>query len=133
MGRRISLPTDSMMCSDLIYAGTEFKDYSNKAELYFKAVFKDVVYLILFWIIYVVILLFFKKYHLKSQMRKSNIPVILIITISCENKIVQEESKMTIDTISANQPKTAQINQNINGQPKSTSSKQVQFCCFFCR
>ncbi|WP_407517992.1 hypothetical protein [Elizabethkingia anophelis] len=64
-GTKISLPTDGMMCSDLIYAGTEFKDYSNKAELYFKAVFKDIVYLILFWIVYVVILLFFKKYHLK--------------------------------------------------------------------
>ncbi|HIC8924098.1 hypothetical protein CMT75_12400 [Elizabethkingia anophelis] len=62
-------------------------------------------------------------------MRKVILPVILIITISCENKIVQE-SKMTADTISASQPKTAQINQNINGQPKSTSSNKYSFVVF---
>lgn len=64
-GTKISLSTAGLMCSDLIYAGTDFKDYSNKAELYFKAVFKDFMYLILFWISYVLILLFFKKYQIK--------------------------------------------------------------------
>ncbi|OPB88523.1 hypothetical protein [Elizabethkingia ursingii] len=64
-GTKISLPTAGLMCSDLIYAGTDFKDYSNKAELYFKAVFKDFIYLILFWMSYVLILLFFKKYQIK--------------------------------------------------------------------
>lgn len=64
-GTKISLPTTGLMCSDLIYAGTDFKDYSNKAGLYFKAVFKDFIYLILFWMSYVLILLFFKKYQIK--------------------------------------------------------------------
>ncbi|OPB84423.1 hypothetical protein [Elizabethkingia ursingii] len=64
-GTKINLPTAGLMCSDLIYAGTDFKDYSNKAELYFKAVFKDFIFLILFWISYVLILLFFKKYQIK--------------------------------------------------------------------
>lgn len=62
-------------------------------------------------------------------MRKIIFPIILIITISCENKIVQE-SKTTADTISTNQPKTAQNYQNINGQPKSTSSNKYSFVVF---
>lgn len=118
------------MCSDLIYAGTDFKDYSNKAELYFKAVFKDVVYLILFWIVYVIILLFSKIPLKNHQMRKVILPVILIIIISCENKIVQEESNTTIDTARINQPKTAQINQNIVDQPKSISDSRYSFVVF---
>ncbi|MCT3760567.1 SH3 domain-containing protein [Elizabethkingia anophelis] len=60
-------------------------------------------------------------------MRKVILPVILIITISCENKIVQE-SKTTVDTI--NQLKTAQNYQNIGDQPKSTSSNKYSFVVF---
>ncbi|KFC33520.1 hypothetical protein FF18_08965 [Elizabethkingia anophelis] len=62
-------------------------------------------------------------------MRKVILPVILIIVISCENKIVQE-SKTTADTISANQLKTAQINQNIGDRPKSISSNKYSFVVF---
>ncbi|MEN5133373.1 hypothetical protein [Elizabethkingia anophelis] len=62
-------------------------------------------------------------------MRRVIFPVILIITISCENKIVQE-SKTTADTISTNHPKTAQNYQNINGQPKSISDKKYSFVVF---
>ncbi|HBN6703975.1 TPA: SH3 domain-containing protein [Elizabethkingia anophelis] len=62
-------------------------------------------------------------------MRKVILSLILIITISCENKIVQE-SKTTADTISASQPKTAQINQNIGDQPKSTSDNKYSFVVF---
>ncbi|HFK5567971.1 TPA: SH3 domain-containing protein [Elizabethkingia anophelis] len=62
-------------------------------------------------------------------MRKVILSVILIIAVSCENKIVQE-SKTTVDTISANQLKTAQNYQNINGHPKSTSSNKYSFVVF---
>lgn len=63
-------------------------------------------------------------------MRKVILPVILIIIISCENKIVQEESNTTIDTARINQPKTAQINQNIVDQPKSISDSRYSFVVF---
>ncbi|MCT4077216.1 SH3 domain-containing protein [Elizabethkingia anophelis] len=62
-------------------------------------------------------------------MRKVIFPVILIIAVSCENKIVQE-SKTTADTISVNQLKTAQINQNIGDQPKSVSDHKYSFVVF---
>ncbi|MDV3931281.1 hypothetical protein [Elizabethkingia anophelis] len=62
-------------------------------------------------------------------MRKVIFPVILIVAVSCENKVVQEP-KTTVDTISTNQLKTAQNYQNINGQPKSTSSNKYSFVVF---
>ncbi|EQB92701.1 SH3 domain-containing protein [Elizabethkingia anophelis] len=62
-------------------------------------------------------------------MRKVIFPVILIITVSCENKIVQE-SKTTVDTINASQPKAAQNYQNINGKPKSVSDNKYSFVVF---
>ncbi|WP_260127639.1 hypothetical protein [Elizabethkingia anophelis] len=62
-------------------------------------------------------------------MRRVIFPVILIIVISCENKIVQE-SKTTVDTINASQPKTARINQNIGDQPKSVSDHKYSFVVF---
>ncbi|HFK5521271.1 hypothetical protein CMU85_10115 [Elizabethkingia anophelis] len=62
-------------------------------------------------------------------MRRVILPVILIIAVSCENKIVQE-SKTTADSISTNHLKTAQINQNINGQPKSVSDHKYSFVVF---
>ncbi|MCT4181703.1 SH3 domain-containing protein [Elizabethkingia anophelis] len=62
-------------------------------------------------------------------MRRVIFPIILIITISCENKIVQE-SKTTGDTARINQPKTAQINQNIVDQSKSISSNKYSFVVF---
>ncbi|MCT4003717.1 SH3 domain-containing protein [Elizabethkingia anophelis] len=62
-------------------------------------------------------------------MRRVIFPIILIITISCENKIVQE-SKTTVDTISANQPKTAQINQNIGDEPNGVSDNKYSFVVF---
>ncbi|MCT4185170.1 SH3 domain-containing protein [Elizabethkingia anophelis] len=62
-------------------------------------------------------------------MRRVILPVILIIAVSCENKIVQE-SKTTADSISTNQLKTAQINQNINGHPKSVSDHKYSFVVF---
>ncbi|MDV4068899.1 hypothetical protein CMT34_11920 [Elizabethkingia anophelis] len=62
-------------------------------------------------------------------MRRVIFPIILIITISCENKIVQE-SKTTADTISSNQLKTAQVNQNIGNEPKSVSNNKYSFVVF---
>ncbi|WP_419488768.1 hypothetical protein [Chryseobacterium bernardetii] len=63
-GTRIDLPTNGMMCSELLY-DSEFKRYSNKGILYLKAVFSDYKFLILIWIICTCIILFFKKYRLK--------------------------------------------------------------------
>ncbi len=63
-------------------------------------------------------------------MRKVILPVILIIIISCENKIVQEESRTTADTIVTSKSKTAQINQNIVDQPKSISDSRYSFVVF---
>ncbi|MHC6201532.1 hypothetical protein [Elizabethkingia miricola] len=63
-------------------------------------------------------------------MRRVIFPIILIITISCENKIVQEESKTTVDTARINQLKTAHINQNIVDQPKSISDSRYSFVVF---
>ncbi|HCD9236734.1 TPA: SH3 domain-containing protein [Elizabethkingia anophelis] len=62
-------------------------------------------------------------------MRRVIFPVILIVAVSCENKIVQE-SKTTADTISANQLKTAQNYQNIGDQPKNVSDNKYSFVVF---
>jgi hypothetical protein len=63
-GTRIDLPTNGMMCSELLY-DSEFKRYSNKGVLYAKSVFNDYKYLLLFWFAYTLIVLFFKRYRLK--------------------------------------------------------------------
>jgi hypothetical protein len=63
-GTKIDLPTNGMMCSELLY-DSEFKSYSNKGILYAKAVFIDYKYLLLFWLTYTLIVLFFKRYRLK--------------------------------------------------------------------
>ncbi|WP_336963217.1 hypothetical protein [Chryseobacterium contaminans] len=63
-GTKIDLPTNGMMCSELLY-DSEFKSYSNKGLLYAKSVFSDYKYLLLFWLAYTLIILFFKRYRLK--------------------------------------------------------------------
>lgn len=62
-GTRIDLPTNGMMCSELLF-DSDFKKYSNKGVLYLKAVFIDYKYLLLFWVVYTLIILFFKRYRL---------------------------------------------------------------------
>ncbi|GAA5100570.1 hypothetical protein GCM10023210_39220 [Chryseobacterium ginsengisoli] len=89
-GTKISLPTNGMMCSELLFKDTDFKRYSNQAVLYFKAVFSDYKYLLLFWITYMLIVLFFKRYRLKVL-----ILVLPITIISCDNKIVHENASTT--------------------------------------
>ncbi|WP_071254678.1 hypothetical protein [Chryseobacterium sp. ERMR1:04] len=76
-GTKINLPTNGMMCSELILEGSDFKSYSNKGVLYAKSVFNDYKYLLLFWLIYTLIVLFFKRYRLKI--------LILILPISILN------------------------------------------------
>lgn len=63
-GTKIDLPTNGMMCSELLY-DSDFKSYSNKGVLYAKSVFSDYKYLLLFWLAYTLIVLFFKRYRLK--------------------------------------------------------------------
>lgn len=64
-GTKISLPTNGMMCSELIFKDSDFKKYSNQVILYFKAIFSDYKYLLLITFAYTLIILFFKKYRLK--------------------------------------------------------------------
>ncbi|OPB84424.1 SH3 domain-containing protein [Elizabethkingia ursingii] len=65
-------------------------------------------------------------------MRKVIFPIILLITaLSCENKIVQEESKTTVDTAGIDQPKTAQSSRNTSiDQPKSITDHKYSFVVF---
>jgi len=89
-GTKINLPTNGMMCSELIFKDSDFKKYPNQVVLYFKAIFSDYKYLLSFWLAYTLIILFFKRYRLKVLI------LILPITITnCDNKIVQEKVPTT--------------------------------------
>lgn len=88
-GTKIDLPTNGMMCSELLY-DSNFKKYSNKGILYAKAVFSDYKYLLFFWLAYTLIILFFKRYRLKVL-----ILILPITIINCDNKIVQEKASTT--------------------------------------
>ncbi|MCA6068975.1 hypothetical protein JI747_017550 [Chryseobacterium sp. RG1] len=77
-GTKINLPTNGMMCSELMY-DSEFKSYSNKGVLYAKSVFSDYKYLLLFWLAYTLIILFFKKYRLKVL-----ILILPTLSMSCD-------------------------------------------------
>ncbi|VXC62051.1 hypothetical protein [Chryseobacterium sp. 8AT] len=112
-GTKIDLPTNGMMCSELLY-DSDFKRYSNKVVLYAKSVFSDYKYLLLFWFAYILVVLFFKRYRLKVL-----ILILPTLSISCDNKIVQEKDSATAiqgDTV-------AQNNQAIQS---SVSSKTEQ-------
>lgn len=85
-GTKIDLPTNGMMCSELLFDDSDFKEYSNKVVLYAKSVFNDYKYLLLFWLAYTLTVLFFKRYRLKVM-----ILILPISLISCDNKIVQEK------------------------------------------
>ena len=118
-GTKIDLPTNGMMCSELLF-DSDFKKYSNKGVLYAKAVFSDYKYL-LFWLTYTLVVLFFKRYRLKVL-----ILILPTLSISCDNKIVQEKDSATAiqgDTV-------AQNNQAIQSfsQFKNRTNK-----AFFCR
>lgn len=109
-GTKIDLPTNGMMCSELLY-DSDFKRYSNKVVLYAKSVFIDYKYLLLFGFAYTLVVLFFKRYRLKVL-----ILILPTLSISCDNKIVQEKSSITAiqgDTIAQNKSsissKTEQI------------------------
>ena len=64
-GTEINIPPNGMMSSELHFSGTEFKSYSNKVQIYFKAIFKDLKYVLMIWGVFILVLLFFKKYKLK--------------------------------------------------------------------
>jgi hypothetical protein len=101
-GTKIDLPTNGMMCSELLF-DSDFRKYSNKVVLYAKSVFNDYKYLLLFWLAYTLIVLFFKKYRLKVL-----ILILPISMVSCDNKIIQEKgsiSPIQADTATQNTPK----------------------------
>lgn len=108
-GTKIDLPTNGMMCSELLY-DSEFKSYSNKGVLYAKSVFTDYKYLLLFWLAYTLIVLFFKRHRLKVL-----ILILPILGMSCD-KTKQELitlPKTAIDTAkTALNNSNAQIHQN---------------------
>ena len=62
-GTRIDLPTNGMMCSELLF-DSDFKKYSNKGVLYLKAAFADYKYLLILTVVYALVILFFKRYRL---------------------------------------------------------------------
>lgn len=120
-GTKIDLPTNGMMCSELLY-DSEFKSYSNKGILYAKSVFSDYKYLLLFWLAYTLIVLFFKRYRLKIL-----ILILPMLGMSCENKVVQEKTStaaIQADTAIQNtQPTTSLPN-------TETSPKRYSFVVF---
>lgn len=114
-GTKIDLPTNGMMCSELLFDDSDFKEYSNKVVLYAKSVFSDYKYLLLFWLAYTLIVLFFKRYRLKVL-----ILILPISIMSCDSKITQEKGSTTAiqgDSIVQNnqvtqsliEPKTEQV------------------------
>lgn len=103
-GTKIDLPTNGMMCSELLY-DSDFKKYSNKGILYTKSVFADYKYLLLFWLAYTLIVLFFKKYRLKVL-----ILILPMLGISCDK--TKQEPITTSKTV-INTPKTVLNNPNV--------------------
>lgn len=89
-GTKIDLPTNGMMCSELLFDDSDFKEYSNKVILYAKSVFSDYKYLLLFWLAYTLTVLFFKRYRLKVL-----ILILPISLMSCDSKITQEKGSTT--------------------------------------
>jgi hypothetical protein len=89
-GTKIDLPTNGMMCSELLY-DSEFKSYPNKGLLYVKSVFNDYKYLLLFWLAYSLIILFFKRYRLKVM-----ILILPMLGMSCDK--TKQESTAPINT-----------------------------------
>lgn len=89
-GTKIDLPTNGMMCSELLFDDSDFKKYSNKVVLYAKSVFSDYKYLLLFWLAYTLTVLFFKRYRLKVL-----ILILPISIMSCDSKITQEKGSAT--------------------------------------
>jgi len=120
-GTKIDLPTNGMMCSELLY-DSEFKSYSNKGVLYAKSVFTDYKYLLLFWLAYTLIVLFFKRYRLKVLIL--TLPITLM---NCENKIVQEKASTTVmqadTTVQNTQPTTSLLD-------TETMQKRYSFVVF---
>lgn len=100
-GTKIDLPTNSMMCSELLIEGSDFKSYSNKGLLFAKSIFNDYKYLLFFWLVYTLITLFFKRYRLKVL-----ILILPTLGISCD-KAKQEPNGRCIRPID-----TAKINSN---------------------
>lgn len=77
---KIDLSSNGMMCSELLY-DSDFKEYSNKGVLYAKSVFSDYKYLLLFWLAYILIILFFKRYRLKVL-----ILILPVLGVNCSKK-----------------------------------------------
>lgn len=65
-GTKIDLPTNGMMCSELMIEGSDFKSYSNKALLFAKSVLSDYKYLMLFWLVYALIITVFQEIQIKG-------------------------------------------------------------------
>lgn len=98
-GTKIDLPTNGMMCSELLY-DSEFKSYSNKGLLYAKSVFSDYKYLLLFWLVYTLIILFFKRYRLKVL-----ILILPILDMSCDKTKQESTTPINIVKIDSNNTK----------------------------
>lgn len=116
-GTRINLPTNRMMCSELMVDGSDFKSYSNKGLLFAKSVFNDYKYLLLFWLVYTSITLFFKRYRLKV--------LILILSnlgISCDKT---KQEPITISKTSIDTAKTTLNNPNVL-IPKNTLKAAIK-------
>lgn len=113
---KIDLPTNGMMCSELILEDSDFKSYSNKGLLFAKSVFNDYKYLLLFWLVYTLITLFFKRYRLKVLI------LILPISIWSCNKASHEPIGDCIRHID-----TAKIDSNIqdNKTLQTTSTTAI--------
>ncbi|WP_313001832.1 hypothetical protein [Chryseobacterium gleum] len=78
-GTKIDLPTNGMMCSELLLEGSDFKSYSNKGVLYAKSVFHDYKFFLIVWLAFTLIVLFFKKYRLKML-----ILILPTLSMSCD-------------------------------------------------
>ncbi|WP_428070390.1 hypothetical protein [Chryseobacterium gambrini] len=100
-GTRINLATNGMMCIELLIEGSDFKSYSNKGLLFAKSILSDYKYLLLFWFIYTLVTLFFKRYRLRVL-----ILILPTLGISCD-KTKQEPITNCIRPIN-----TAKINPN---------------------
>lgn len=118
-GTRINLPTNGMMCSELMIEGSDFKSYSNKGLLFAKSVISDYKYLLLFWLIYTLVTLFFKRYRLTFL-----ILILPMLGISCD-KTKQEPIGNCIRPIDIAKINSNNTNTTTPQNTLKTRSKQL--------
>lgn len=121
-GTKIDLPTNGMMCSELLLDDSDFKEYSNKVVLYAKSVFSDYKYLLLFWLAYTLTVLFFKKYSLKVLILTLSISI-----MSCDSKITQEKGSATAIQSDSTIQNTQETQSPISSKTEHTKHSFVVF------